>query len=122
VVISDRYYDSTYAYQAGGRGLDLDTIKSINQWATDELKPDLTFLLDVDINASRLRSGKNNTKDRIESAEDEFFIKTRNMFLQLAKEDEKRFVVLDASKKVKEVNELIVNAMKKILIQKGYIK
>lgn len=71
IVLCDRHTDSTVAYQGYGRGLDIERINYLNNLATDGLKPDLTFVFDVDIETSMSRVGK--TKDRMESAGNDFF-------------------------------------------------
>jgi dTMP kinase len=82
VVISDRYIDSTIAYQCGGRGLDEAQVKSACDFATGGLLPALTFLLDISVEQSRARVvGKGQAKDRLESADVEFFERVRSEFL-----------------------------------------
>ena len=76
IVISDRHIDSTVAYQGYGRKLDLEQIKELNNIATSGLKPDLTFVFDIDIETSMQRVGK--TKDRMEASGKEFFERVQN--------------------------------------------
>ena len=105
VVISDRYIDSTLAYQAGGRGLDLETLRTLNVWASGGLMPRRTYLLDLD--PEKTRSRLNEEPDRMEAAGVEFLQRTRNQFLALAMNEPKRFVVLDASLSANEIWESI---------------
>ena len=95
VVITDRYLDSSLAYQAGGRELTADEIKNLSMWATCGLMPDRTYLLDMDPSAAhqRLQHGE----DRMESAGDGFQDRTRHAFLHLAAREPSRFRVIDAS-------------------------
>lgn len=101
-VISDRFSDSTLAYQGYGRGLSLDVISAANDFACEGLKPDRTILLDVDPVTSRARmrgrEASTNTKaDRIERAGDDFHARLRKGFLELAAAEPSRIVTIDAS-------------------------
>lgn len=101
-VISDRFSDSTLAYQGYGRGLSLDVIRAANDFACEGLKPDRTILLDVDPVTSRARmrgrEASTNTKaDRIERAGDDFHARLRKGFLELAAAEPSRIVTIDAS-------------------------
>ena len=101
-VISDRFSDSTLAYQGYGRGLSLDVIRAANDFACEGLKPDRTILLDVDPVTSqermRGREASTNTKaDRIERAGDDFHARLRKGFLELAAAEPSRIVTIDAS-------------------------
>lgn len=93
IVICDRFYDSTTAYQGYGRGINLDTIKFLNRLAS-ELTPDLTILFDLDPVVGMKRKGK--PTDRIESAGMDFHNRVRNGYLQIAKDNPQRFVVVNA--------------------------
>lgn len=92
IVICDRYYDSTTAYQGYGRGLDKRLIETLNRAASDNVAPDLTFILDVDYRTSLTRRGKE--PDRLEKESRAFFNRVRRGFLSLAKQ--KRVVLLDS--------------------------
>ncbi|MBB6120865.1 dTMP kinase [Nocardiopsis algeriensis] len=94
VVISDRYVDSTLAYQGAGRELDPDDIRRISDWATQGLVPDLTVLLDVRPEEGLARLG--GAVDRIEAESAEFHNRVRKGFLDLARQDPERYLVLDA--------------------------
>lgn len=95
VVVTDRYLDSSVAYQAGGRELSEDEVERLSLWATGHLLPDVTVLLDLDpvVGAARL-SG---TPDRLERAGEAFHRRTREAFLRRAAADPGRWVVVDAS-------------------------
>jgi dTMP kinase len=95
VVICDRFYDSTLAYQGYGRGLDLDMIKLLNELSTDGLKPSLTILLDISA-AEGLARKKAKRQDRFEKEELAFHEQVRQGYLQLARNEPKRFLVIDA--------------------------
>lgn len=97
VVVCDRYIDSSVAYQGAGRALGQDSVRGINEWATEGLVPDLTVLLDVDPGAGRSRrTASADAEDRLESEPDEFHGSIRNAFLTLAGESPDRYLVLDA--------------------------
>ncbi len=98
VVISDRYGDSTLAYQGGGRGLDAAMLADWNRTATGGLVPDLTLLFDVppELGLAR-RAGAAGTANRIDLESEAFHARVRDRYLQLAAAEPDRFVVLDAS-------------------------
>lgn len=101
VVVTDRYIDSSLAYQAGGRELTADEVRSLSMWATGDLLPDRTYLLDMDPRRSHARL--DHSEDRMESAGDDFQRRTRRAFLDLAAADPARFVVVDAAGSVDDV-------------------
>ncbi|KFI40639.1 thymidylate kinase [Bifidobacterium actinocoloniiforme DSM 22766] len=101
IILCDRYSDSSIAYQAGGRGLDEDCIVKLSSWAADGLQPARTYLLDVDPAQSHARV--NDEPDRLEAAGDAFQEQVRAKFLELARQDPERFLVIDASLSVDEV-------------------
>jgi len=95
IVICDRFFDSTVAYQGFGRGLEVRSILEINDWATDKLKPDLTFILDLPVEAG-LQRLKNGFLDRLEKEKIEFHQKVREGFLAIAKKEPERIKIIDA--------------------------
>ena len=97
-VISDRFTSSSYAYQGGGRGLDKKDIAWLENFVQDDLRPDMTLLLDtpVDVGLARMRS-RGEPEDRIEHEGRPFFERVRNSFLQQAAAAPERFIVLDAA-------------------------
>ncbi|GAB97450.1 dTMP kinase [Kineosphaera limosa] len=97
-VVSDRYIDSSIAYQGGGRDLDTDEVARLSAWATDELVPDLTVLLDVPVavGAQRRRSAAA-PEDRMESESVRFHEQVAQRFRQLAEAAPQRYLVLDAT-------------------------
>lgn len=113
VVICDRHSDSTVAYQGYGRGLDIDRINMLNSIATDSMKPDLTFVFDIDTETAMKRVGKN--KDRMESAGIEFHKKVRSGYLELAKKDPQRIKVIDASDSIETIRQNVLNIVRKLL-------
>jgi dTMP kinase len=103
IVLCDRHTDSTVAYQGYGRGLDIEQINMLNNLATKGLKPDMTIVFDIDVRTSMHRVG--NSKDRMESAGQEFFNRVRAGYLELAKSEPNRISVIDATKSIEEVHE-----------------
>jgi dTMP kinase len=108
VVISDRYVDSSLAYQGAGRTLPVQEISWLSSWATGGLKPDLVVLLDVDpsVGLSRVDSRGLGT-DRLESESRSFHERVRYAFLDLAAADPKRYLVLDAARPADEISEVV---------------
>lgn len=101
VVITDRYLDSSLAYQSGGRELTAADIRSLSMWATNNLLPVRTYLLDMDPALSHARL--QHEADRIESVGDGFQSRTRQAFLDLAAAEPDRFRVIDASRTINDV-------------------
>jgi dTMP kinase len=96
-VLTDRYIDSSVAYQGAGRSLGADAVRSINEWATSGLLPDLTVLLDVDPAVGRQRRTSGDAaEDRLESEADDFHTRIRDAFLSLAAARPERYLVLPA--------------------------
>ena len=110
IVLCDRHTDSTVAYQGYGRGLDIERINYLNDLATDGLKPDLTFVFDVDVETSMNRVGSH--KDRMESAGIDFFNKVRHGYLEIAKREPDRVKVIDATLSIDEVFERVISIFK----------
>ncbi|MEY4102213.1 MAG: hypothetical protein RIR88_347, partial [Actinomycetota bacterium] len=97
VVIQDRYFDSSIAYQGAGRVMDAAEIRSLSLWASNELIPDVTILLDLDEDAARVRlDAADKGFDRLENEKAEFHARVRQGFLKLAEAEPERFLVLDA--------------------------
>ncbi|GAA1914084.1 hypothetical protein GCM10009737_14270 [Nocardioides lentus] len=104
VVVTDRYVDSTLAYQGAGRTLATDEVERVARWATGDLRPDLTVLLDLDPTAGL---GRFSGRDRIEGAGAEFHDRVRAGFLALAATDPATYLVLDARAPVAELHESV---------------
>lgn len=115
VVITDRYIDSSLAYQSGGRELTMDDVRNLSEWATDSLWPKRTYLLDMDPQAAFERLHRE--QDRMESAGIDFAIRTREAFLDLAHENEERYRVLDATCSAKSLAELIAQDVSNLIAE-----
>ncbi len=111
-VICDRYIDSSVAYQGFGRGLGADTVRDLSLWATRDLLPDLTILLDIDP-AHGLSRVKN--PDRLESEPIEWHRSVRAGFLDLASRDPDRYLVLDATGERKAIAAAILTRVEQAL-------
>lgn len=107
IVISDRYLDSSLAYQGGARGLGIDNILQLNNFATEGSFPDLTLLFDIDprIGLKRIAANANREVNRLDLEKIEFHDSVRKTFLSLANRFKDRYVIIDASKPFDEVVE-----------------
>ena len=112
VVITDRYVDSSLAYQGAGRRLDPDQVEALNEWATGGLRPDLTVLLDVEPTVGLARAGE---PDRLEAEPLAFHQAVRAGFLALAARDPGRYVVIDAGADPELVQQLVASAVESLL-------
>jgi dTMP kinase len=106
IVISDRYYDSTIAYQGYGHQQDLEQVRTLVKYATGGLAPDLTVLLDVDVEVGLGRKKKNGAEwNRMDAHEIEFYQRVRAGYLEMAKQESSRWVVIDAGREWQAVQE-----------------
>ncbi|MGB0344936.1 MAG: dTMP kinase [Coraliomargarita sp.] len=113
IVLCDRFIDSTTVYQGAARGLDREEVAAVNQIATGGLKPDLTILIDLpaDAGLQRARQRANGKLDRMEQEDPAFFEAVRQGYLELAKAEPARFLVLDGSKSIETLQTTIWNAV-----------
>lgn len=120
-LISDRFHDSTTAYQAYGRNLDKDFIKKLNSFVIENALPDITFFIDIPLEEVEKRKAqiKKNDLDRIEISERKFYENVRNGYLKLASE-EKRFRVINGLKQIEEIHKEIINELS--VFEEGFIK
>ncbi len=103
IVLCDRYGDSTLAYQGYGHKLNLDTLKRMLAFATDGLKPDLTIYLDLDVETGLQRKIKKDEWNRLDAYEVAFHQRVRNGYHQLLAEEPQRWVLIDASQSLADV-------------------
>ncbi len=106
IVICDRYYDSTIAYQGAGRSLDYEFITRLTRFATYGLIPNITILLDLPVEEGMKRM-THKKLDRLELENIEFHRKVRKGFLAVAKEETDRYIIIDASQSVEAINKII---------------
>ena len=114
IVICDRYADSTTAYQGYGRGLDLEMVKAINDTATQGLKPDLTILLDMPVEAGLARK-RGKKQDRFEQEEIAFHQRVREGYLKLAANEPQRWLVIDATQSKGKIAQIIWQRVSQLL-------
>lgn len=115
VVISDRYVDSSLAYQGAGRSLAVDEVSWLSSWATGGLKPDLVILLDIDPRAGLARAGKRGAPDRLERESLAFHDRVRIGFLDLAAAEPGRYLVVDAARDEQELADEIADRVSELL-------
>lgn len=115
IVISDRYYDSTIAYQGYGHQQDLNEIRALVKYATGGLSPDLTILLDLDIEVGLKRKTQNEVEwNRMDAYTVEFHKRVRAGYLELVKQEPKRWVVVNSDQKW----ETVQNELRKIIVER----
>lgn len=102
-VISDRYADSSFAYQGGGRKMAAEKLDALARLALDGLQPDLTLLFDVPLQVARARLAQSRVADKFEAEQAAFFAGVRDRFLQLAKDNPQRIRVIDSSVSIAEI-------------------
>ena len=113
IILFDRFYDASLAYQGFGRNLPIDFIQSLITFINCP-EPRLTFLLDISVQDGFERK-VNDVKDRIESAGNEFFQKVREGYLDIAKNNQNRIKVIDAMQSIDDINKSIIDHVKPLL-------
>lgn len=120
-VICDRFTDATYAYQGGGRNLPIEHIETLERMVQGTLRPDLTLLLDAPLDISAARASARNaavgTSDRFEQERREFFERVRSAYLDRARQEPKRFAVIDATESLEAVTDAIQQAIAERLLK-----
>lgn len=106
-VISDRFTDATFAYQGGGRGVDISHIATLEDLVQQDLRPDLTFLLDLPVEVGLKRASERSAPDRFEREKLTFFENVRAAYLARAEDEPERFAVIDAARDIPDVQEQI---------------
>lgn len=119
IVITDRFSDSTYAYQGWGREIDMDLIEQIDRVSTKGIKPDITFLIDIDVEVGLARNREANKVDRIELEEIEFHRRVRHGYLELARLQPERIKIIDGSLGIEEIHQHVVTMIDSILSNRG---
>jgi len=112
-VICDRFTDATYAYQGGGRGIDVRRICLLEDWVQQGFQPDTTLLFDLPVEQGLERAGKRGALDRFEQEQQNFFEKVRNAYLERATQNPERFRIVDAGREIAAVQQqldAIINA------------
>jgi dTMP kinase len=112
LVLSDRFYDATTAYQGVARGFDLDLIEQLNELAAAGLKPDLTLLFDLDAETALERKNESMKPDRLESEPLEFHRRVRAAYLALVKREPDRFKIIPATGTIEETYQLMIETVR----------
>jgi dTMP kinase len=102
-VVSDRFADASYAYQCGGRGVDFEKMRLLEQWALGELQPDITLLFDVPVSVSLQRLAKARSPDKFEQEGAGFFTRIRDAYLRRAHQYPHRFRIINSDQPLEEV-------------------
>lgn len=110
-VISDRFTDATFAYQGGGRRLDIAKLEVLEQWVHPHLQPDLTLLFDLPLDIARARLDRTRDLDRFEQEKAEFFAATQAEYRRRAAQFPERFRIIDSSRPISEVNQELVRLL-----------
>lgn len=111
VVLCDRYIDSSAAYQGAGRGLGVESVTDLSLWATENLLPDLTVLLDVPLGSGRSRTEARGAADRMESESDDFYASLHATFGRLAATNPQRYAVIDGTGSIDDVHAAVLAAV-----------
>ena len=116
IVVQDRYLDSSVAYQGAGRVLDPTEVRNISLWATENLMPDLTVVLDVPASVAKERQTAGERQyDRLEAEAEDFHTRVRESYLALAAEEPGRFLVIDGESSIEEIHQAIVDKVTDLL-------
>jgi len=99
-VLCDRFTDATYAYQGGGRGIDVQRIRLLEDWVQQGFQPDTTLLFDLPVAQGLERAGKRGALDRFEQEKKDFFEQVRNTYLERASQSPERFRIVDAGQEI----------------------
>lgn len=110
-VLCDRFTDATYAYQGGGRGIDMHRISALEDWVQGPLRPDLTLLLDLPVDVGMARAGERGELDRFEREKVAFFEKVRQTYRDRAEAEPERFRIIDAAQGIAQVQQQITSVM-----------
>lgn len=113
-VICDRFTDATYAYQGGGRGLDVQTISALENLVQGQLRPDAVIVLDVSPEIGLQRAQNRSDPDRFESEQVQFFERVRHAYLQRAAADEARYYVVDAGQPLAAVQQSLQSVLTRL--------
>ncbi|WP_257210507.1 dTMP kinase [Actinomyces ruminis] len=119
VVLTDRYLDSSIAYQGAARALGAQEVRDLSLWATEGLLPDLTILLDADTAVSGRRAGARGRRDRLEREPDAFHTALREQFRVLARQEPERIKVVDADRPVGEVAAEVSGLVESLIVAHG---
>jgi dTMP kinase len=114
-VLCDRFTDATYAYQSGGRGVDIDTVRQLEELVQGSLRPDYTLLLDAPVSIGMARARGRGELDRFEQEALDFFERVRETYLQLARGASGRYRLIDASVSLEAVQRQLTAVCQELL-------
>ena len=114
IIICDRFIDSTFAYQVYGKGVNKKLVDSVHKEILQDIKPDITFVLKVNINKSFLRINKRKVKNRYDKLTKSFYIKAQNAFIKMARKNKKRYYLLDNTKDTQVTEKKILKKFLKV--------
>ena len=113
-VLCDRFTDSTYAYQGGGRGIDINKIAALEGFVQGDLRPDMTLILDIDVEVGLERASKRAALDRFEFEQVEFFERVRAAYLTRAEQASERYRIVDAGQPLLSVKSDIKQVLEQL--------
>ncbi len=111
IVVSDRFYDSTMAYQGYGHQVDLNVIKQVQKLAIGDFAPDFTFLIDIDFALADWRINRRPGNNRYEKMNKDFHLKVRDGFLKIADDNPVRFKIIDGNRSIDEIHREILETL-----------
>ena len=117
IIICDRFVDSTIAYQVYGKGVNKNLVDSVHKYVLGHIRPDLTFVLKVNISAALRRLKKRKRKNRYDKFSKEFYVKAQNSFIKIAKKNKKKYFVLDNSRDSGETEKIILKKFSEVFHQ-----
>ena len=115
VIICDRFIDSTFAYQVYGKGVNKNLVDKVHKYILESVKPDLTFVLKVNIMKALQRLKKRKKKNRYDKFSKNFYVRVQNAFIKIAKKNKKRYFILDNSNDTRDTEKIILNRFIKVL-------
>ena len=122
IVITDRFTDSTKAYQGYGRGIDLKFIDLLEKIVTEDVRPDLTLLLDLDVEIGLRRNRGINKTDRLELEDIKFHKRVREGYLRIAAKEPERIKLIDATESIEEIYRKIIDIVEDFIIKRAEFK
>jgi len=114
-VLCDRFTDASYAYQGAGRGVDSEKIKLLENLVQESLRPDITFLFDLEANIGLARAQSRGETDRFEQQHIDFFNRVRSKYLEMAKAEPQRYRIIEAQHALKQVQQQVSEKLEEIL-------
>jgi len=113
-IVCDRFTDATFAYQGGGRGIDIHRIEKLETWVQGNLRPDLTLIFDLPIEVGLERAGKRSEPDRFELENIEFFKRVRNTYLERARQNPDKYAVINAEPELEDVQQELSHVLEQL--------